>query len=438
MAAVRALYGRPTADGIVSTIDNFLKKDYVMKRLVDTVNMQTYFLSRVRREKTQHGEEFEFSMKYGVGEGQGNRKEYALLPEPGFPKYNKLRGNVRYQYNSMSISGPAIAASSGGMTTSYASAFKEALKGCRDGMKLDTHRQSWGLESGAMGLVNGAVAAAGTEITVDSIFNLTYQGTLDSEEVFPHFRPGMNLVFKSTADPAVWRTGQVKQVKSDGKLVLTKARVAAADDVNGPIADNSIIFRGDTETLNDEGLDFVGVAQQMAQTGTYFGADRADFTHLQFNVLNANGNALSETLLHQALDFTNIYGDGNTKPNILISNHKLRRRYVRLLRSYKRYTSPKRLRGGYDLLDFQGHPWEVDKRCPGERVFFLNTGDICWFVMGGVDNRWIAKDGSVLYRTERRDAYEATIAAYKNMCCIKPLNQTVLYGLNESLADTLL
>ena len=83
------------------------------------------------------------------------------------------------------------------------------------------------------------------------------------------------------------------------------------------------------------------------------------------------------------------------------------------------------LKGGFKALDFNGTPWVVDKACPPQRVYYLNMMDWVWFVMKQIG--WIQRDGTVLKWVDQKDAYRAVLAAYRQIACKQPANQTVLY-----------
>ena len=398
------------ATDAISTIDGILKEDYVLQNIVDTVNMATYLLSKMTSEKTTAGRKFVFPVRFGVGEGQGNRAENATLPSEGFGTYDQAYGNVRFQYGSLYISGPAIEATEGGKAT-FASALKQSLKDTRDGYRLETHRQSWGDGSGTLALVNGA--ASSTIQTVDSPYGLTYDtGSLEASQNVRAFRKNMVVLFKTTG--AV-RT--VSAVNGDSTITL---------DSTISTTDNEEIIRGDSTALSNEDLEFYGISKAVMATGTYYGIARAGEPGWQSNLIDMDGEPLDEDMLQYAMDIAEIHGDGVSTPNLLISEHKARRLYVALLQEQKRFVNTMDLKGGFKGLDFNGVPWVVDKMCPPQRVYFLNMADFVWFVMKQIG--WIQRDGSVLKWVDQKDAYRAVLASYRNIACKQPANQTMLYN----------
>lgn len=397
------------ATDAISTIDGILKEDYVLQNITNTVNMATYLLSRMTSEKTTAGRKFVFPVRFGVGEGQGNRAENATLPSQGFGTYDQAYGNVRFQYGSLYISGPAIEATEGGRAT-FASALKQSLKDTRDGYRLETHRQSWGDGSGVMALVDGA--AASTIQTVKNPYGLAYdEASLESSQNVRAFRKNMVVLFKTTG--AV-RT--ISAVNGDSTITLS-ATISTTDEEE--------IIRGDSTALSNDDLEYYGISEGVKATGTYYGIARAGEPNWQANLIDMDGEPLDEDMLQYAMDTAEIHGDGMSTPDVLISEHKARRLYVALLQAQKRFPNTMDLKGGFKGLEFNGLPWVVDKMCPPQRVYFLHMMDWVWFVMKNIG--WIQRDGSVLKWVDQKDAYRAVLASYRNIACKQPANQTVLY-----------
>lgn len=399
------------ADSALGTIDGILKEDYVMDNITNTVNMRTYLLSRMKSEKTTAGRRFIFPLRFGVGEGQGNRRENADLPEEGWGEYNQAIGNVTFQYGSLYISGPAIEATEGNRA-SFASALKQSLKDTRDGFALETHRQQWGDGSGTMALVDGAASSVTQAVT--SPYGLSYdESALENSQKTRPFRKNMKILFKTTGAA---RT--ITAVNGDGTLTLN-ATISTTDGEE--------IIRGDSSSLNNEDLDYLGVNGGVKATGTYLGVSRTGLPNWQGNIIDADGAALDEDLLQMAFDTAEIQGDGVSTPDFLCSEHRARRLYVALLATQKRFPNTLDLKGGFKGLDFNGVPWVVDKNAPPQRVYYLRTADFVWMQMKSIG--WLQRDGTILKWVSQRDAYRAVLAKYAQFVCKQPANQTVVEGI---------
>jgi len=398
-------------DTSLSTIDGFLKEDYVLQNIVDTVNMAMYLATKMTTEKTTEGRRFRFSLRFGVGEGQGNRRERTTLPEAGFGRYDEAFGNTVFQYGMLDISGPAIAATKGGRG-SYVPALKQAIKDCRDGFRLERYRQMWGDGSGVIALVDGS--ANSVTVPVTRPFGLTYtESELTPDQKVRAFRKGMKVLFKTAA---VART--ITNVSQTAGTITVDAAVNYTDGEE--------IIRGDTTALNNEDKEYLGISKVMQTTGTYLGIDRSLEPNFQANILDLAGADLSEDALQAAFDTSEINGDGTSKPNMLLSEHLARRIYIQLLQTYKRFVSPTQLKGGWSALDYNGVPWVTDKLAPPQRLYYLNSADFVWFVMKEIG--WLNEDGTVLKWTGM-DSWQAVLATYAQMVCKQPANQTLLTGI---------
>src|SRR5690606_37312799 len=228
-----------------------------------------------------------FPVQFGVGEGQGARGENEILPDEGFGEYEQAMGNVRYQYGSMYITGQSIEATEGGRAA-FASALKQALKDVRDGFKLDTHRQSWGDGSGVIALVDGAVNND-TTIPVKDPYGLTYvSSALENSQKTRLFRRNMKIYFVA-ADEV--RT--VTAVNGDGAITVDSAIT---------LTDGDKIVRGDASGRTSLNKEIEGVSKAVQATGTYLTIPRAGIPEWQSNLIDMNGEALSEDIMQSAFD----------------------------------------------------------------------------------------------------------------------------------------
>ena len=242
-----------------STIDNILKEDYVINNIKDTVNMQTYFLSKLKMRKSTGGKRFVFPVRFEIGEGQGFRAEDETLPDPGYGGHKQASGNCTHQYGRFRITGQALHATN---RAAFEQALDSAIKNCRDGYKLTTYRAVWGRQTGVIAKVAAAVtvSAAGDtdEVPVGDPYGLDY-GTAITEfaalEMHPYFRVYMKLVFGTFNTAGVFtakNTGQVTGILDNGRL-----QVKFDGDTN--LAAEDVILRGDTTSLNDNNKSYMGI-----------------------------------------------------------------------------------------------------------------------------------------------------------------------------------
>lgn len=422
MDARKAIWGKQPGSALTSTIDGFLKEDYVIDNIKDTINMSTYFLSRLRQEKSTGGREFRFPVRFGIGEGQMNIPEDGELPQAGFGDYDQARYTCRTQAGRLYITEEAIQATT---KAAFASALKRAVKDCRDGFKLETYRQSWATERGTIARVNGAVTigqAGDTDgVNTKHPHGVTPDGTPDTTTMHPYFRKNMRLVFMQGTGNSVRNTGQITGITDGGQL---QVKFDSATN----LVDGDDIIRGDSSTNNSRGQCYLGLLDTIKTSGVYLGLTRDNEPGWRANRLDANANNLTEDLLQRGFDMSEVEGNGMHSPNLLISNHQTRRLYQSLQTKYKRHTDVLNLRGGFDNIAFNNKPWVVDKLCPPEHVLYLTMEDWCWMVQADV--QWFDRDGSYLSRVLNRLSTEGSLYAMRNIVCMLPANQTITEGVD--------
>ena len=399
--------------GVLSTINALLKDDYITQQIQEIVNKSTFMLSQIKSDQTTHGKQFIFPVQTGVSQGVGARGENVILPDPGFGEYEQALGNVKYLYSTMYITGQSISATQNNRAA-FADALKTALRDARDGLTLDLARQVWGDGSGVLGRVQGAVAGSAT-VAVTDPYGLTYvQSDLDNSEKTRTFRRNMNVYFATSAVFA-----KIIAVNTNGTITLNQAVT---------LADGELIYRGDGTGRTSVNNEITGITGLLRATGSYLGLDRTGRPEWQANVIqmgSGTGAALSEESMRIAMDTAEI--NGTAGPDLIVTNHKTRRRYEALLQSQRRFVNPMKLEGGYTAIEFDGLPLMVDKDAPPQRMFFLRVADINWMVMEDV--KWMDRDGNVLKAVEDKDAYKAVLYTYRELITRKPANQTVLFDI---------
>jgi hypothetical protein len=404
--------------GALSTIDGILKDDYVRDQIRDAVNKSTFLLDKLTKKETTHGRQFIFPVEFGTSQGVGARGENSDLPNPGFGVFRQALGNVKYLYSTFYITGPAIAATAGNKAA-FKSALETALKQAKEGMKLDIQRQVWGSGTGAIAAVQSN-ATAQVNIAVTNPYGLTYVAAdLDNSQKTRLFKVNMRIWFSNAN---LFRT--VTAVNSDGTITVDSAVTVTTADV---------IYRGDAAGNLSQNLEITGMGGLVSATGTYLNIARAGFREWQGNLIqigSGSGGNLTEEAMRIAMDTAEI--NGTAGPEVIITDHKTRRRYEKLLQSQKRYTQPTKLEGGHSVLDFDGIPLAVDKDAPPQRMWFLRLSDICWMTMPGAEMDWMDEDGAVLKKVQGRDAYEAVLYTYRELITEAPANQTVLFDITGS------
>jgi hypothetical protein len=408
--ARRVIYDR---GGALSTINGLLKDDFVLNQIQEVVNMSTFLLSQVTSKKTTHGRQFVFPVQFGTSQGVGARGENIHLPDPGFGEYEQALGNVKYLYSTLFITGQSIAATANNKAA-FADALKTALRDAREGLRQDVQRQTWGDGTGALGVVAEAASATDT-IAVTDPYGLSYvQADLDNQEKTKLFRRNMNVYFGGEGIYA-----RIIGVNGNGTITLNAPVTVPA---------GTVIYRGDGTGRTSVNNEITGISGLLQATGSYLGLPRDGFPEWQANLMqlgDGTGGDISEESMRIAMDTAEI--NGTAGPDLIVTSHKVRRRYEALLQSQRRFTTPMKLQGGYNAIEFDGLPMVVDKDIPPQRMYFLRVADIHWMVME--DYNWMERDGAVLSRVEDKDAYKAVLYSYRDLITTRPANQSVIFDI---------
>jgi hypothetical protein len=393
--------------GSVSTINGLLKDDYVMQGVIDQVNKATVLLDKMRSKKSSHGRQHIFSIQVNTSRTGGARAEGAALPAPGFGRYEQPTGTVKYNYSRFQINTQAIEATRGNKAA-FAEAFERALTDCRDDLKLTRQRQSWGDGSGVLAKVDGTVTASAT-VPVKDPYGYTYSGTLAAQDRVITLKAGMPIFFGTAA---VART----------ILAVNRAAGTITVDSNVTLTNNDNIFHGGASTA---GLEMDGLGAIVGTSGTYLGLNRATTPNWQSHVFAAPAGQLSEDLMRMTRD--EILSQGTGDVELIITTFGVRRLYESLLKSFKRFTNPMKLEGGYDALEWDGLPIVVDKDAPPQKMYFLQPSSMTRFVMKDVG--WNDQDGSILKWVDGYDSWTAYLSVFDNLGCTKPNNQARIDGI---------
>ncbi|MHC4181686.1 MAG: hypothetical protein ACYSWU_29710 [Planctomycetota bacterium] len=121
----------------------------------------------------------------------------------------------------------------------------------------------------------------------------------------------------------------------------------------------------------------------------------------------------------------------------MVGNYKQRRNIYNLSAPQIRF-GPMDARQGLDVTDighdntvrFDGMRFIAERYFPSEHIGFVNPR--FWYHAIDKDVEWIQGiNGTVLHFLLTSDTYRAVMRTYRNMVCLFPAAQGLLYGLSE-------
>lgn len=397
--------------------DALLQEDYVMKGIVSAVNKATPFKDKLKRVGMTTGRRRIYPVQVGMSQGNGARGELEETPDFGAEEFVDAVVQAKYNYGTFKASGPS-------MEFSHRKAWVEfgnrQMKGCKEGLTQDIGRQCWSDGSGKLALVNGALAAGATTITVDSAYGVSWGST--ATKTTQLIRKNQ-LIYFGTED----NNGLGYRVASVSALTFT-----IATGLLNAVADNAAIYKKKAQDKEIGGfLKFVGTASFMTSvlglsSTVYNGIDRATYDAWEGNVVNAAG-ALSLTNIRQLKDVV-FERTEDEESNLCINSTRTVAQYEALLVANQRYVPATQLKGGYSTLDHDGLRVTKDSKAPAQSFQIMNTKFIAW--AQSRDPHWDDDGSGPMHRVEGQDARAALLKWYSELDVEEPRRMGILYNLS--------
>lgn len=266
---------------------------------------------------------------------------------------------------------------------------------------------------GVLALVDDATPNGSTTITVDAPGNIVGN---DFGNRF--FLPGMYVAFVNPTTGQL-RTGirKIVSCSSDGTSIVVDTLCDAT------VADNDYIVQAANSSVTDI-LDtsyehgywgLTGLLDDGTYRNNYFGVDRSAYQQFQTYVKASTG-ALSLDLFQQVADVVDQKLGGQV--DLMTAHHSVRRLYLQLLESDRRYAGNNLMRPDGGTVAFkQGDitmgevPIKALRTHPLGMMFGIDTKGMEGVCYGSEKGKWVDEDGQVLirvgYGTAARDSFEA-------------------------------
>lgn len=404
--------------GFVANLANWdalLEEDYVKKQIVDAINTATVFKDTLKRVGTTSGRERVYAVKVGASQGQGARAEGSTMPSYGAGEYQNAKVHAKYNYAPFKVTGQS---EEFGTQKAFVEFGLQILKDTKEGLRLFIGRQSWGDGQGTLCLVNGALLAGASTITVDSAYGQLW-GSLATLTTFLVKR---NMYVQFGAED---NSGNGYKVTSVGGTTFVISPALAAN-----VADNatvSVLGSAGNEILGALAFTATASFQTTLGMGTtmYNGIDRTLFPEWEGNVLNASA-ALTLALIRATRDAIYKRTD-DEESNLMIGSTEVARDYEALLVQNQRFVPAEKLRGGHTVLTHDGIDFSKDSKAPVKALFFFHTPSLAW--METRAPHWMQDGQGIMRVVPGQDAKEALLKWYSNLDCTEPRRQAVLYNL---------
>ncbi len=380
-------------------------------------------------------------------QGIGSVAEGGPLPTARQTKILQLEIGLAYCYGAIQFTGQSIKASQKS-ATAFAKVVDLEINDMVEAIKIDTNRQFFGDSTGVMCLTNGTggqstvtVDTPGTQYLEEGMPILTdassdgTTGAASSEDISHGLTESTAHIVKKILTSTTFMLGTYADVEESAEQWHTDhymfRYLSPGNEMMGlkGIIDNEAIKATSS-------WDSTGNA-----TTTIHGKSRSSYGILDATI-NHNSNTdtnITEIRIQGLLD--DIEQKAGKKDNesnlILMTTYGVRKAYVDLLQSDRRYVKPLELVGGWQAIAYQSGskniPIIVDRHCLNHAMLAIDRRYVKIYRASNFD--WMDMDGSMFQRkidsSGRYDSYEAMLYAYMALGCTSFPNQGALRDITE-------
>jgi hypothetical protein len=400
------------AGATLSTLSSILK-DYYLPTVQEQMNNEVLFMQRLEPSAEElFGNQAVLAVHKGRNAGIGPAAEGAALPAAGNQQYARATYDLIYLYGRVGVTGPGIA-----KTASQAGAYLQMLQAELDGIRTDLQkdlaRQIYG-----SGLGNGLIAKCGTTTAANVVVLASAEALLKG-----HLSIGMIVdigTSPNATDIATARTITDVNIATPS-ITISGAAVTTSS--------SHFVARSGAGAKEITGLDAGSSAPRLAARSATSTRARLVTSYWDNQRLMNAGTprAISVSLMGQARGLSRING---AALSLIVSSFGLQRALFELLQQNQRFVNTTEFSGGFQALDWQGHPFVADVDHPWGRVNFLAEKDLALF--SNRDWHFADDDGNTLRMVSGFDMYEAILRRYINFGARRRNTQLVLGDLTDT------
>lgn len=219
-------------------------------------------------------------------------------------------------------------------------------------------------------------------------------------------------------------TGMIVDVIAASKT-LSELKIAGVDNYN-----DTVIFGDDVSLSGMENAKIVlprsgdneltGLAAIFSENELY-GLERSVAGMTPYIVDDAD--SVTEENIQLVID--NIEANSGSKPDIIFCSWDVRRALATYYKKYNLVLPTIEIEGGFKALDFNGVPIVVDRFCPKDTMYLLNSENFKLHQL--CDWQWMeTEDGKILKQTPGKPVYTATLVKYAELLCDNPSAQGMI------------
>ena len=362
-------------------------------------------LSRIKKTTDSvYGKDVKKLVIHGANTGIGAGSEDGNLPKSSGNKYVQLTSSIKNLYGTIEISDKAIRASQHS-TNAFVNLLNAEMEGLIKTSKLNFARMIYGNGTGklfnVLGIDNGKIYA-------DNITAV---------------REGMivDVINDKTKEPV--ENGLGKTITHIDKTFGAVSLSGEAITFEENLVDSIIVCVQGSYNNEITGLGAV-MSNEMEEI---YGLNKNAYSFLRPNRFHVY-DILDDDKIETAIDEVE-RNSGNTI-NMIICSYSARRAFKRAMSKKRTYLDVQNFGYGYTGINFDGIPMVVDRYCPDDEMYLINTNDFELHQL--CDWQWLEDDkGAILKQVPGKPVYTATLVKYAELICCNPSGQGCIYGVNN-------
>lgn len=373
----------------LNNADSVLKSFY-LDAVTDALNTKINpFLSKIEKTSANiSGKDVKKAISCGFNNGIGAGTETGDLPTANGNDYNQMTVGLKNFYGTLEISDKAVRASADS-EGAFVNLLNEEMRTLINTAKWNFGRMLFGDGSGVLSKVKEVI---GNCAVVDNVQNMA--------------------------------TGMIVDVIAASKT-LSELKIAGVDNYN-----DTVIFGDDVSLSGMENAKIVlprsgdneltGLAAIFSENELY-GLERSVAGMTPYIVDDAD--SVTEENIQLVID--NIEANSGSKPDIIFCSWDVRRALATYYKKYNLVLPTIEIEGGFKALDFNGVPIVVDRFCPKDTMYLLNSENFKLHQL--CDWQWMeTEDGKILKQTPGKPVYTATLVKYAELLCDNPSAQGMI------------
>jgi hypothetical protein len=422
----------------LTRLDAVLKDRPLVDAVQEALNKATPFAEQITQELTLSGRKGIFPAQFGVNEGVYMRGDGGSFGDAKANQPQLAEVTAKFMYALFEITGPIMSAS-----RDNPGAFEDGLalsiENTIDGLKLDAARQYIGFSKGIIGVVDSRTDADTLVLRDLHGVGYTLAAAAQTDTEYKGDVPVKNILRVDMAFDCIDENdGTTVNISNGTVTAISHTDTLTTIDHDGtesatPAAGDYIVRAGNLD------LEIQGFLDATAETGTYLNISRTGQPGWQGVLVDAaDGGATAVPLdpndLRDTID--EIVEVSGQEPGFMVGNFKQRRNVYNLSAPQIRY-EPKTADQGLmssgpmdTTVSFDGMRFITERYFPYQHIGFVNTK--FWYHAIDKDVEWIqGNNGTVLHFLLTSDTYRAVMRTFRDLICLYPAAQGILYGLEE-------